>query len=137
MTTVTAKRPGKVQQVLLLCALAVGVVAMHHVGMATAGAAAMHAMSASGPQVVTAPPETGSGEHDPGLPGGLHDVLHLCLAVLCAAGALLLAVAVFLGVSWCTTTFSRAVRSRGSPSRGRPPDRGGRGILTSLCVLRT
>jgi hypothetical protein len=134
----TAKRPSRVQQVLLLCALAVGVVAMHHVGMATAaGGTTMHAMSAPGPQVVTAPPETGSGEHDPGMPGGLHDILHLCLAVLCSAGALLLAVAAFLGVSWFTTTFSRAVRSRGSPSRGRPPDRAGRDILTSLCVLRT
>ncbi|RSM45261.1 hypothetical protein DMA12_14645 [Amycolatopsis balhimycina DSM 5908] len=134
----TAKRLGKVQQILLLCTLAVGVVTMHHVGMASAaGGTAMHAMSASGPQAVTAPPSAGSGEHDPGMPGGLHDILHLCLAVLCAAGALLLAVAVFLGVSWFTTTFSRAVRSRGSPSRGRPPDGGGRSILTSLCVLRT
>ncbi|OXM67419.1 DUF6153 family protein [Amycolatopsis vastitatis] len=133
----TAKRLGRVQQVLLLCALAVGVVAMHHIGMANAGSTAMHAMSAAAPQVVTAPPAAGSGEHDPGMPDGLHDILHLCLAVLCAAGALLLAVAVFLAVSWSTTTFSRAVRSRGSPSRGRPPDEGGRDILTSLCVLRT
>ena len=134
----TANRLGKVRQVLLLCALAVGVVAMHHVGMANAaGGTTMHAMAAAGPQVVTAPAETSSGGHDPGMPGGLHDVLHLCLAVLCAAGALLLAVVVFLGISWFTTTFSRAANSRGSPSRGRPPDRGGRGILTSLCVLRT
>jgi hypothetical protein len=135
---VTVKRLGKLQQVLLLCALAVGVVAMHHVGMANAaGATAMHAVSASGPEVVTSAPEPGSGDHEPGMPGDLHDVLHLCLAVLCAAGALLLAVAVFLGVSWFTTTFSRATGSRGSPSRGRPPDRSGRSILTSLCVLRT
>jgi hypothetical protein len=140
---VTVHRPGKLQQVLLLCALALGVVAMHHVGMANAaGTTAMHAMSSdAGPQEATAPPETGSGHpdphHDPGLPGGLHDVLHLCLAVLCAAGALLLTVVVFLGTSWFTTAFSRAAGSRGSPSRGRPPNRGGRGILTSLCVLRT
>ncbi|MFJ9779107.1 DUF6153 family protein [Amycolatopsis sp. NPDC101161] len=134
----TATRLGKVQQVLLLCALALGVVAMHHVGMANAaGGTAMHAMSAPGPQAATAPPETGSGEHDPGMPGGLHDVLHLCLAVLCAAGALLLTVAVLLGTSWFTTTFPRAPGSRGSPSRGRPPDGNGRTILTSLCVLRT
>ncbi|MBE8523153.1 hypothetical protein ILP97_37645 [Amycolatopsis sp. H6(2020)] len=134
----TAHRLGKVQQVLLLCALALGVVAMHHVGMANAaGATAMHAMSDPGTQVVTAPVETGSGEHDPGLPGGLHDVLHLCLAVLCAAGALLLAVVVLLRISWFATTFSRPTDSRGSPCRGRPPDRGGRSILTSLCVLRT
>ncbi|WP_086838391.1 DUF6153 family protein [Amycolatopsis kentuckyensis] len=135
----TAHRLGKVQQVLLLCALALGVVAMHHVGMANAaGATAMHAMADPGPQVAGAPMETGSGEHDPGLPGGLHDVLHLCLAVLCAAGALLLAVVVFLGASRCTVNHRRN-GSRGSPGpgRGRPPDRGGRAILTSLCVLRT
>ena len=128
----TAHRLGKVQQVLLLCALALGVVAMHHVGMANAaGTTAMHAMAEPGPQG-----ETGSGEHDPGLPGGLHDVLHLCLAVLCAAGALLLAVVAFLGVPWFTREH-RTTESRGSPSRGRPPDGGGRSILTSLCVLRT
>jgi hypothetical protein len=134
---VTSNRLGKLQQVLLLCALAVGVVAMHHVGMANAAATAMHAVADAGPQAATSPPESSPGEHDPGMPDGLHDVLHLCLAVLCAAGALLLAVAVFLGVSWFATTFSRAGDSRGSPSRGRPPRGGGRSILTSLCVLRT
>jgi len=52
---VTASRPGKVQRVLLLCALAMGVVAMHHVGMANAaGVTAMHAMPDPGPQVATA-----------------------------------------------------------------------------------
>ncbi|MGW5739877.1 DUF6153 family protein [Amycolatopsis sp. NPDC003861] len=127
----TATRPGKLQQVLLLCALAVGVVAMHHVGMASAaGATTMHAMAAPGPQVLAAAPDSNPGEHDP----GLHDVLHLCLAVLCAAGALLLAVALFLAVSWCTTTFSRTPDARGSPSRGRPP---GRSVLISLCISRT
>ena len=134
----TANRPGRVQQVLLLCALALGVVAMHHVGMANAAdVTAMHATAAPGPPMVTSPPAAGTGEHDPGMPGGLHDILHLCLAVLCAAGALLLTVVVFLGISWFTTTFSRLADARGSPSRGRPPDRGGRRILTSLCVLRT
>ncbi|WP_410609496.1 DUF6153 family protein [Amycolatopsis sp. lyj-109] len=134
----TANRLGKVQQVLLLCALAVGVVAMHHVGMANAaGGTAMHAMSVAGPPGVGSPPAAGAGDHEPGMPDGLHDILHLCLAVLCAAGALLLTVVLFLGISWLTTTFSRTADSRGSPSRGRPPDRGGRGILTSLCVLRT
>ncbi len=134
----TATRPGKLQQVILLCALAVGVVAMHHVGMASAaGATAMHAMAAPGPQVPATATEPGSGDHDPGLPDGLHDILHLCLAVLCAAAALLLAAVVFLGSSWLTTTFPRTSGSRGSPRRGRPPRRGGRSVLTSLCVSRT
>jgi hypothetical protein len=135
---VTTKRLGKLQQVFLLCALAVGVVAMHHVGMASAAeATTMHAMAEPGPQVEISLPAAGSGEHDPGMPDGLHDILHLCLAVLCAAGALLLTVVVFLGISWFTARFSLAAKLRGPPVRGRPPDRGGRSILTSLCVLRT
>ena len=143
----TAKRLGKVQQVVLLCALAVCVVAMHHFSVAAGmpGAAvdtATHAMSEAapdvvGPDVVAPPPVAGSGEHDPGMPSGMHDMLHLCLAVLCAAGALLLALLAFLGVSWFTTTFPRSPQLRGSPRRGRPPDGRGRNILTSLCVLRT
>lgn len=129
----TAKRLGKVRRILLLFALALGVVAMHHVGMANAaGGPASHAMADLAPTAATG---SGSAEHHPGLPGGLHDVLHLCLAVLCAAGALLLTVVLFLAVSWYATKFSRARGSRGSPGRGRPPD--GRSILTSLCVLRT
>lgn len=124
----TADRLGKVQRVLLLFALALGVVAMHHVGMAdAAGGTAIHAMADPGPQAATGP-----GDHDP---GGRHEILHLCLAVLGAAGALLLTVVLFLGVSWRTTTFLRTTGSRGPPGRARPPD--GRSILTSLCVLRT
>jgi hypothetical protein len=134
----TTKRLGKLQQVLLLCALAVGVVAMHHVGMANAASVTtMHAMSEAGPQVAAPQPAAGSGEHDPGMPDGLHDILHLCLAVLCAAAALLLTVVVFLSTSWFTARYARATTLRGPPVRGRPPDRGGRSILTSLCVLRT
>ncbi|MCR6488938.1 hypothetical protein M8542_39530 [Amycolatopsis sp. OK19-0408] len=139
----TATGLGKVQQVVLLCALAVCVVAMHHVGLASgmpgvAGVTATHDMSDAGSQAAVAPPDIGSAEHDPGMPGGMHDVLHLCLAVLCAAGALLLTVAAFLGISRFTTTFSCAKHLRGPPSRGRPTHRyGGRSILTSLCVLRT
>ena len=136
----TTHRLGKLQQVILLCALAVCVVAMHHFSVASGipGAAevtASHAMSDVGPEM--AAPVVSSGEHDPGMPGGMHDMLHLCLAVLCAAAALLLALTAFLGLSWFTTTFAPSPRLRGSPRRGRPPDRGGRSILTSLCVLRT
>lgn len=138
----TANRLGKAQQVILLCALAVCVVAMHHFSVAAgmpgaAGVTATHAMAEVGPEVVAPPPVIDSGEHDPGMPSGMHDMLHLCLAVLCAAGALLLALAAFLGLSWLTTTFPRSPQLRGSPRRGRPPDRRGRSILTSLCVLRT
>ncbi|WP_439381206.1 DUF6153 family protein [Amycolatopsis lexingtonensis] len=125
----TADRLGKVRQVVLLCALAVCVAAMHHVGLSSgmpeAPGIAAHAMSDPGPAPA-------AGDHDPGLPGGLHDVLHLCLAVLYA----FLLVVALLGFSRCTTAFAWIAKLRGPPGRGRPPDRRGRGVLTSLCVLR-
>jgi hypothetical protein len=138
---VTANRLAKVQQIVLLCALAVCVVVMHHFSVASgmpdaAGTTAMHATSDTGPEMLGSPAAPGAGEHDPGTPDGMHDMVHLCLAVLCAAGALLVALAVFLG-SWLTAAFPRLPPLRGSPRGGRPPDRGGRSILTSLCVLRT
>ncbi|WIX98041.1 hypothetical protein QRX60_28650 [Amycolatopsis mongoliensis] len=138
----TVNRLGKVQQLILLCALAVSVVAMHHFSVAVgrpgaAGMTATQAMSEVGLEAVAAPPMSGSGEHDPGMPNRMQDMLHLCLAVLCAAGALLLALVAFLGLSWFTTRFPRSPQFHGSPRRGRPPDGCGRSILTSLCVLRT
>ncbi len=131
-------RLGKAQQVVLLCALAVCVMAMHHISLShgmhdTASTTSAHVVSS----MADPAPGTGSGEHRPGMPNGLHDMLHLCLAVLYAAGALLLALVAFLGISWLNTAFPRFSGLRGSPRRGRPPDRGGREILTSLCVLRT
>jgi hypothetical protein len=133
---VAATRLGKVRQVILLCALAVGVLAMHHVSLShgmsdAASAVGTHVAPGSGPEMADSAPGGGSGEHHP---NGLHDLLHLCLAVLGAAAALL---AAFLGISWPSTTFPRISGPRGSPRRGRPPDGGGREILTSLCVLRT
>jgi hypothetical protein len=133
---VSATRLGKVQQVILLCALAVGLLAMHHVSLAhgmsvAATTAGAHVAPGFGPEM--GDPAQG-GEHHPGMPDGL---LHLCLAVLGATAALLLALVAFLGISWLTTTFPRFADVRGSPCRGRPPDGGGRDILTSLCVLRT
>ncbi|WP_410567456.1 hypothetical protein [Amycolatopsis sp. cmx-4-61] len=138
----TATRLGKVQQVILLCALAVCVIAMHHVsashGMGDAAATpSAHVVPGFEPEMAGSAPDGQTGDHHPGLPNGLHDMLHLCLAVLCAAGALLLALVAFLGISWLNTTFPRFIGLRGPPRRGRPPDRGGRRILTSLCVLRT
>ncbi|MEU0795269.1 DUF6153 family protein [Amycolatopsis sp. NPDC005961] len=134
----TATRLGKVQQVILLYAVAMGVIAMHHVSLShRMGDVASTAVAHVAPDMTGSAPDGASGEHHPGMPNGLHDLLHLCLAVLFAAGALLLALVAFLGISWLTTTFPRFAGLRGSPRRGRPPDRGGREILTSLCVLRT
>ncbi|WP_410641380.1 DUF6153 family protein [Amycolatopsis sp. lyj-346] len=126
-----AKRIGRVQQVILLCLLALGVTAMHHVSASgDAGAGPMAAVSASMPVMDT---DLGSGEHHG--PDGAHDLLHLCLAVLTAIGALLLACA---RLGWRPEPAIPARRKcpRGSPAPERPPDRSGRTVLNSLCVLR-
>jgi hypothetical protein len=121
---VTAKRFGHIRQVILLCALAFCVVAMHHVspasGMPDTAAVSVSAMQAPA--------------HSDGHGDGMHDVLHLCLAVL---GALLVALVAFRVLPAFGTPLFRAPGPRGSPRPGRPPDRTGRTILTSLCVLRT
>ena len=129
-------RLGKVRQVMLLCALALCVVAMHHVSMTKnpANTAAMDAMPTAQLELPTAT-GGGTGEHQPGMPDGAHDLLHLCMAVVGAAVALFLAL---LALSRSRPAELPAPASpRGSPAPGRPPDRRGRLILTSLCVLRT
>ncbi|MEV6875340.1 hypothetical protein [Amycolatopsis sp. NPDC051128] len=127
-------RLGKAQQVILLCALALCIVAMHHASMTrhAEGASVTHAM----PAVQTAlTADAGTGEHHPGMPDGAHHLLHLCLAVVCAAVALFLAL---MALRRSRPAEAAAPASpRGSPYPGRPPDRRGRLILTSLCVLRT
>ncbi|MGW3958519.1 DUF6153 family protein [Amycolatopsis sp. NPDC005003] len=126
-------RLGKARQVLLLCALALCVVAMHHVSTAMnlQGTSAMPAMPAAQAAVVDA----GSGEQHPGTPDGAHDLLHLCLAVVSAVVALFLALAAFARSR--PAAVAAPASPRGSPRPERPPDRRGRLILTSLCVLRT
>ncbi|MBE8516137.1 hypothetical protein ILP97_01135 [Amycolatopsis sp. H6(2020)] len=129
-------RLGKVQQVMLLCALALCVVAMHHVSMTKnpENASVMHAMPTAQLELPMAA-DADSGEHHPGMPDGAHNLLHLCMAVVGAAVALLLAL---LALSRSRPAELLAPASpRGSPALGRPPDRRGRLILTSLCVLRT
>ncbi|EOD67033.1 DUF6153 family protein [Amycolatopsis vancoresmycina] len=125
-------RLGKAQRVLLLCALALCVVAMHHVS-----AAMNHQGSAAMPVMQTAQAEltADSGEQHPGMPDGVHNLLHLCLAIISAVVALFLALT---ALAWSRPSAVAAPASpRGSPHPGRPPDRRGRAILTSLCVLRT
>ncbi|MEQ0562331.1 hypothetical protein ABJI51_24875 [Amycolatopsis sp. NEAU-NG30] len=122
----TAKRFGHIRQVILLCALAFCVVAMHHVspasGMPDTPASAVSVSAMQAPA------------HSDGHGDGMHDVLHLCLAVL---GALLVALVALLVLPIFGTLLFRAPGPRGSPRPGRPPDRTGHTILTSLCVLRT
>jgi hypothetical protein len=126
-----AKRVGRVQQVILLCLLALGVTAMHHVPPFGDAANPMAAVSAGMPAMDV---DLGSGEHH--RPDGPHDLLHLCLAVLTAIGALLLLACGLLGRRPEPGIPVRGKCPRGSPAPERPPDRSGRTVLNSLCVLR-
>lgn len=129
-----APRLGKVQRILLLCALALCVVAMHHVSMAMNPESA--SVMAAAPMAETAVVDAGFGEQHPGMPdGGGHNLLHLCLAVVSAVVALFLALAALGRLR--AAEFAAPAGPRGSPYPERPPDRRGRLILTSLCVLRT
>ncbi|MGW4213783.1 DUF6153 family protein [Lentzea sp. NPDC004789] len=115
-----------VTQWLLLCALFLGVVGMHHV--ATSGEMA----SVDNMTRVTAHHERSPEEPTP---SPEHDVLHLCVAVLCAVVSLLL-------LAWLLvrTTPPRTGRALGSSAWSRapvhPPPVGGRALLSSVCVLR-
>lgn len=129
-------RLGRAQQVMLLCALALCVVAMHHVSMATSAesASVMHAVPTAQLELPTVA-GADSGGHHPGMPDGAHNLLHLCMAVVGAVVALFLALVALRRLR--PAEVLAPVSPRGSPAPGRPPDRRGRLILTSLCVLRT
>ncbi|WP_328607039.1 hypothetical protein OG943_45345 [Amycolatopsis sp. NBC_00345] len=110
---------------LLLSAVVLGVVTMHHVAApdcAVAGVSMTHASHAD----ETAAPA--------GMDGASHSMLHLCLAVLLAVAGLLLAVA----LAWRAGRGRPAVAGRpGSAGGARPPPwRSGRELLTASCVLR-
>ncbi len=121
-------RLGSVQRVLLLFALALGVAVMHHVPSPGAGHAMTSQMSVEAHSALPAPAA------ESGMPAGEHSMLHLCLAVLYAAGALVLGLLAFRRYPAVKAVFDG---TRGSPATDRPPDRRGRTVLTSLCVLRT
>lgn len=125
-------RIGRGRQIILLCLLAFGVVAMHHVPAAghTTTVPLASTMSAE-----AAMPGMGAGHHAPD-PGGAHDMLHLCLAVLAAAAVFLLAWAGFARQRPAIARVRRPAAPRGSPGPARPPDRRGRLVLDALCVLR-
>jgi hypothetical protein len=110
---------------LLLCALALAVLGMHHVAFGqhespheTHGAVITMSTSPSD----DTGPDTG------------HDLMHLCLAVLSAAGGLLLA--------WLVVMVG--TRAHAAPGRVHPPAwhawrlpaTVGRSLLASVCVLR-
>src|SRR5436309_15071574 len=78
-------RLARVKQVILLFALALCVVAMHHIGMAE-NASASPMPSAPTMQLETSPPAAPGDEH-PDMPSDAHGLPHLRLAVLSAVGA--------------------------------------------------
>ena len=131
MRTGTASRA---RQVLLLCALTLSVLGMHHVALpphetvhSIMAAESMPAMAA--PAMTDMDPAAQpSGDSGTGMG---HDLLHLCLVVLCAA-------AVFLLATWLLATVSttRADPGDQQPSFPCAPRVAGRSLLASVCVLR-
>jgi hypothetical protein len=116
-----------VTQWLLLCVLFLGVVGMHHI--ATSGdMTSDQAMTQLTAQHKQSPEEPA--------PSPEHDMLHLCVAVLCVVVSLLLLLAWLL----VRTTPQSTSRALGSPAWPRAPDHpppiGGRALLSSVCVLR-
>ena len=131
---VMTTRLAGVKQVILLIALALCVVAMHHVGMAeSAPASPMHSVPAV--QLETSPPAAPAGGH-PDMPSDAHGLPHLCLAVLSAVGAALLVLLALSSLSRPAALSAVSAGPAGSAGPDRPPDRRGRTVLTSLCVLR-
>ncbi|MFJ8961864.1 hypothetical protein ACIRG5_20990 [Lentzea sp. NPDC102401] len=112
----------------LLCLLFLGVVGMHHV---TAGA------DVPGGHAVMSLAAGSHGEHTPDEPepAPSHDALHLCMAVLGAAASLLLLGWLLLRAARPATNEPTATPPWPRTPDG-PPPLGGRGLLSSLCVLR-
>jgi hypothetical protein len=115
-----------VTQWLLLCVLSLGVVGMHHVAMGD-DTLSGHSMASATSHHEPTPEEPA--------PSPAHDMLHLCVAVLCAVGSMLLLAWLLLRVAhtiadrmWSTSAWPRAPE--------HPPPIGGRDLLSSLCVLR-
>jgi hypothetical protein len=118
----------RVRQGLLLCALALAVLGMHHVafGQHESPHETHGAVMATSTNPTQPSDDSGSGTG--------HELMHLCLAVLSAAGGLLLA--------WLVVMVG--ARDHAAPGRVRPPvwhawrlpATVGRSLLASVCVLR-
>lgn len=128
----------RVRQILLLCALTLSVLGMHHVALPSPetghSAMAMESTTTMAPAMTAPamasmnPAAQSSGDSGTGMG---HDLLHLCLVVLCAA-------AVFLLATWLLASVraTRAAPGNQRPSFPRPPRVTGRALLASVCVLR-
>ncbi|MGM1060861.1 hypothetical protein [Saccharothrix sp. Mg75] len=122
----------RASQWALVWAVAFAVVGMHHLG--TQEPAAHPTAASAAVTVVDCCAHGASEEHAPA-PGGQHDMLHLCLAILCAVLGLTLTLFTLRGRA-ITERFS-SLRTRAVRPRPPPPRPGGaRALLANLCVLR-
>jgi hypothetical protein len=115
---------------LLLCLLLLGLIGMHHF-VPTSPHDVMAAMPAAVDVMHDAPAHE---PESPGNPAPSHDLMHLCMAIVCATVGLLL-------IALLLTVFRRdrdPVPSSPDPLGrvDRPPGLFGRTLLTSVCVLR-
>jgi hypothetical protein len=125
----------RARQVLLLCALTLSVLGMHHVAAPPheTGHAAMSAesMSMAAPAMMTPMASHAQPSGDTGTGVG-HDLLHLCFVILTVAAVVLLA-------TWLLPVAG-VIRlgsdHRRHPVFPRPPSAAGRSLLASVCVLR-
>ena len=130
----------RLAQWLLLCAVAVGVIGMHHLASAQSEhgmGTAHHVVESSAPDHAITLADAGpTAAAAPTMPMSGHDMLHLCMAALMSTVAplllLLLALAAVLALS------AEVVRAVGDLSRRRrgPPPRSGQQILSLVSVLR-
>ncbi|MQA62393.1 MAG: hypothetical protein GEU86_13045 [Actinophytocola sp.] len=121
----------------LLCVLAWGVVAMHHVDTAAVDHSGGHSVisTISMHHGGATPDDAEPGPDEAPVPGGLHVFLHLCVAVIATAAGLVLLVWLF------RRRFGRPLPGVSSASgtvmpAARPPAVWGRDILHRVCVLR-
>jgi hypothetical protein len=113
----------------LVWAVALAVVGMHHI---SAHDQSTHTMA--GVECCEHADPGMAGQHTPE-PGGRHDMVHLCLAVLCVVlglGLILLALRRRTIADLVGLFVAKATRPRSPP----PPPRGVPARLASLCVLR-
>lgn len=116
--------------------LALAVVGMHHLSSDEVASHPMSSVSFSADANCCdhASPGMLDDQHGPAHEGQ-HDMLHLCLAVLCAAlglGLILIALRRQAIGDLFSSVIGRAVRPRSPPLRFR----GAPALLASLCVLR-
>jgi hypothetical protein len=124
---VSTRSLGSLQRALLLGALVLGVIGMHQL-------VTVHHLPGPAAPVMSASmqPSLAPANHDDPMDGVIHDLMHLCLAVLGAVGTALLLLSMGRGLIPATHLTGRSA----TRTPARPPPHGGRSLLASVCVLR-